>query len=103
MRLDDPAAAALARLVEVFEDLQTVLRCCERLVGELAVESGPDEVVVEAVWTTALLSYARCFAGAGEGAALNEDDVRTTHWRPTMWSSGIGCCCSCGITTPIRT
>ena len=61
-RLDDPAAAALAELVEVFEDLQTVLRCCERLVTELAAEGEPDPVVVEAVWTTALLSYARCFA-----------------------------------------
>ncbi len=78
-RLDDPAAAALARLVEVFEDLQTVLRCCERLVSELAVEGDPDEVVVESVWTTALLSYARCFSPTGEDVALTEDDVATTH------------------------
>ena len=52
-RVDDAAAAALVGVVEVFEDLQTVLRCCERLVTELAVEGEPDPVVVEAVWTTA--------------------------------------------------
>ena len=84
-RLDDPAAAALAELVEVFEDLQTVLRCCERLVTELAVEGEPDEVVVEAVWTTALLSYARCFSATGEGVALTEDDLTSDPHRRPRW------------------
>ena len=78
-RLADPAALALAELVEVFDDLQTVLRCCERLVEELEGDGETDEVVVEAVWTTALLSYGRCFTATGEGVALSEDDVRTTH------------------------
>ncbi len=78
-RLADPTALALAELVEVFEDLQTVLRCCERLVSELAGEGEADEVVVEAVWTTALLSYVRCFTATGDDVALGEDDVRTTH------------------------
>lgn len=78
-RLDDPAAAALVELVEVFEDLQTVLRCCERLVTELAVEGEPDTVVVEAVWTTALLSYARCFSATEAGVALSEDDLTATQ------------------------
>ena len=79
LRLDDPAAAALAELVAVFDDLQTVLRCCERLVTELAVEGEPDAVVVEAVWATALLSYARCFAATEEGVALSEDDLTATQ------------------------
>ena len=63
----------------MFEDLQTVLRCCERLVTEFAVEGEPDAVVVEAVWTTALLSYARCFAATGKAVALTENDVTTTQ------------------------
>ncbi len=78
-RLDGPSAAALAELVEEFEDLQTALRCCERLVTELAVEGGPDAVVVEAVWTMALLSYARCFSSGEEGVALTEEDVTATQ------------------------
>ena len=83
-RVDDDAAAALVGVVEVFEDLQTVLRCCERLVTELAVDGEPDPVVVESVWTTALLSYARCFAATGDGVALTESDVSSTHSSPEV-------------------
>ncbi|HEY0499331.1 MAG TPA: hypothetical protein VGD48_26535 [Kutzneria sp.] len=71
-RIDSPAAQALADLVGVFDDLQTVLRCCERLVTELAAEDA-DAVVIEGVWTTATLSYARCFADAGGGRLTDED------------------------------
>jgi len=93
-RVGSPAATALADLCAVFEDLQTVLRCCEVLVASLAVGAvgaggpaarGSDPVTTEAVWTTALLSYARCFS-AGEdegdsrhGAVLTEDDVAATQ------------------------
>ena len=83
-RVDDAAAAVLVGVVEVFEDLQTVLRCCERLVAELAVDGEPDPVVVESVWTTALLSYARCFAATGDGVALTEGDVSSTHSSPEV-------------------
>ena len=78
-RVDDAKAAALIGVVEVFEDLQTVLRCCERLVTELAADGEPDPVVVEAVWTTALLSYTRCFAATGDGVALTESDLTSTQ------------------------
>jgi hypothetical protein len=83
-RVDDAAAAALVGVVEVFEDLQTVLRCCERLVTELAVEGELDPVVVEAVWTTALLSYARCFSATGDGVALTESDLTSTQSNPEV-------------------
>lgn len=101
-RLNSGSASALADLNARFEDLQTVLRCCERLMTELAAGSGePDEspegaeaaakpgkpgdaeappgehreVVIEAVWTVALLSYARCFAAGQPGTALAEADL----------------------------
>ena len=76
-RVGSPAAAALADLAAMFEDLQTVLLCCERLVVALA-EPEPDDVTVEALWTTALLSYARCFAPGGRGMGLSEEDVTAT-------------------------
>ena len=79
-----------------------MLRCCERLVTELAVTGEPDPVVVEAVWTTALLSYARCFAATGDGVALTESDLTQRPSRVPRWWSGTGCCCSCGTTTPTR-
>lgn len=87
-RDQSPAAASLAALCATFEDLQTALRCCERLVSELTAVRAPlladptDDVLVEAVWTLALLSYARCFharADSGTGPGLTEEDVTATH------------------------
>jgi hypothetical protein len=79
-QLDTASAARLVGLVETFEELQVVLRCCEHLVEEL--DTGDDQidgVLVEAVWTTALLSYARCFS-VGEGdAALTEEDLSSAQ------------------------
>jgi hypothetical protein len=79
-RLDGEDAARLARLVSAYDDLQTVLRCCERLMTMLGDGRGtPDDAGVEALWTLALLSYARPFAegeGAGAGPApLTESDL----------------------------
>ncbi len=77
-RLETPGATQLAVLAETFEELQTVLRCCERLMTEL--EGDPvDEVVVEAVWTLALLAYARSFSARPSGAVLDENDLIQTH------------------------
>ena len=78
--LDTASASALGELLATFEDLQTVLRCCERLVSELADGDGePDDVLVEAVWTVALLSYARCFSAGEAGTALTENDLTMTQ------------------------
>jgi len=75
--LRSPAALALADLAASFEDLQTVLTCCERLVLELAAEE-PDELALEAYWTTAVLSYGRCFAPGPRGTGLTEQDITST-------------------------
>lgn len=67
-RLTLPEADELGRMTAVFEDLQHLLRCCEHLVAALsAPAAGPvraevDAALVEALWTSALLSYARCFS-----------------------------------------
>ncbi|MFP5022306.1 hypothetical protein [Pseudonocardia phyllosphaerae] len=88
-RLDTPESAELARLAGVFDDLQYVLRCCEHLVTAVA---NPDPALVEALWTGALLGYARCFSGRTavltakdlgeldlEGAVTSEADVEKIH------------------------
>lgn len=75
-QLDTPAASALADLAAIFDELRMVLRCCERLVSELSRSDGePDDPIVESLWTTALLSYARCFSPGTRGMFLTEDDV----------------------------
>jgi hypothetical protein len=79
-RLDTSSSCALVDLVAIFEDLQMVLRCCERLVTELSADEGePDSVLVEAVWTEALLSYARCFSVGETRVALTEEDLTTVQ------------------------
>ena len=52
-----------------------VLQCCERLVAALAAQH--DDVLVESLWTTAMLSYARAFA-PDRSSALTEADLAET-------------------------
>ncbi|MEW1822282.1 hypothetical protein AB0323_16080 [Arthrobacter sp. NPDC080031] len=81
-RLDTSNAATLVHLSASFEDLQTVLRCCERLVSALTPgDDPPDDVLIEAVWTTALLSYGRCFSYGRAGANLTENDLAATNLK----------------------
>jgi hypothetical protein len=60
-RLDGPEPTELAGLAAVFDDLQYVLRCCEHLVGTLG-RPDADPALVEALWTGALVGYARAFS-----------------------------------------
>jgi len=85
--LATPAALALADLAGVFDDLQTVLNCCERLMAQLARPGPaelasplgePDDLALEAYWTTAVLAYGRCFAAGARGIGLTTDDVTET-------------------------
>jgi hypothetical protein len=71
-RLEGDEASALAGQAAVFEDLQYVLRCCENLVTALA-HPQPDTALVEALWTGALVAYARCFSGRQN--VLTKDDL----------------------------
>ena len=85
-RLDTAPARSLADLAAIFEDLQTVLRCCGRLVDELAESSGePDDLVVDSLWTTAVLSYTRCFTGYE--TCLSDDDVGKTRLQSELLDS----------------
>ena len=77
--LDLPSAAELAGLAAVFEDLQYALRCCEHLVSE-PVRRGADPVLVEALWTGALLAYARCFSPrAAVLTTADLDEIEREH------------------------
>ena len=78
VRLDGARPAELAALTAVFDDLQYVLMCCEHLVAALdPPPPGPprtvDAALVEALWTGALVGYARCFSG--RTGVLTDADV----------------------------
>jgi hypothetical protein len=81
LELSGDDAAALADLAAMFEELQTALVCCERLMAELGQKNGqePDTVTIESLWTTTLLCYGRCFAtGTEHGTRLTEEDLDAT-------------------------
>jgi hypothetical protein len=61
-RLDTAGARELAGLAALLDDLQYALRCCEHLVAQVGRRGGSDPVLVEALWTGALLAYVRCFS-----------------------------------------
>jgi hypothetical protein len=74
--LDVPSAQVLADQALIIQDLQFVMECCKRLLTELAKpEEDRDSVVPQALWSAALIAYARCF-GKGKRFGLATEDVR---------------------------
>jgi hypothetical protein len=74
--LDMPSARILADQASIIQDLQFVMDCCQRLLTELnRPEEDRDGVVPQALWSSALVAYARCF-GKGRRLGLATEDVR---------------------------
>jgi hypothetical protein len=78
-RVESDSATRLAGFVAAYDDLQTMLRACEALMTALGDPAtganAADDVVIESLWTLALLSYARAFADGDDGPAVTEDDL----------------------------
>jgi hypothetical protein len=73
--LEIPSAQVLADQAAIIGDLQFVMECCKRLLTELArPEADRDGVVPLALWSSALISYARCFS-SGQRFGLTTEDV----------------------------
>jgi hypothetical protein len=74
--LDLPSARILAGQASIIQDLQFVMDCCKRLLTELArPEEDRDGVVPQALWSSALVAYARCF-GKGRRFGLSTEDIQ---------------------------
>jgi hypothetical protein len=74
--LDTPSARILADQASIIQDLQFVMDCCKRLLTEMErPEDDRDGVVPQALWSSALVAYARCF-GKGKRLGLATEDVR---------------------------
>jgi len=79
--LDVSSAQILADQASIIQDLQFVMDCCKRLLTELAEpEEDRDPVVPQALWSAALVAYARCF-GKGKRFGLSAEDVRNLPLR----------------------
>ena len=79
--LDVSSAQILADQASIIQDLQFVMDCCKRLLPELAKpEADRDPIVPQALWSAALVAYARCF-GKGKRFGLSAEDVRNLPLR----------------------
>lgn len=68
--VDFEQAKTLADLAALTQDLGAVMLTCTRLMS-LIDEQSKDHILVEAMWTSALVRYARCFAN-GKRFGLEE-------------------------------
>ncbi len=74
--LDVPSARVLADQASIIQDLQFVMDSCKRLLAELdKPEEDRDPLLPVALWSSAVLAYARCF-GKGKRFGLTTEDVR---------------------------
>ena len=73
--LDTESARVLADQAAIIGDLRFVMDCCKRLLDELdRPEDTRDAVVPQALWSAALVAYARCF-GKNKRSGLTTQDV----------------------------
>jgi len=69
-KVDYEEAKKLADLGAIFQDLGFTMKTCSRL-KKLLKEESQDSLLIETMWTAALIRYARCFA-SGKRFGLSE-------------------------------
>lgn len=70
-----PAARAVADLLAIQQDLTFVWEACDLLLELPTDDPALRRLLTRALWSSALVAYARCF-GTGKRLGLSEDDVR---------------------------
>jgi hypothetical protein len=72
---DLPSARRLADLVATYQDLEFVSACAHRVLDEQSKGSAGDDVLIEGMWTAALIAYARCFNTGLRSVGLTDDTI----------------------------
>ena len=70
-KVDYEEAKKLADLGAIVQDLRFIMETCSRL-KELLKEKSEDSLLIESMWTAALIRYARCFASGKRKFGLSE-------------------------------
>lgn len=70
-----PAARAVADLLAIQQDLNFVSEACDLLLDLPSVDPRLHATLARALWSSALVAYARCFA-TGKRLGLTTDDVQ---------------------------
>jgi len=61
VEVDYPEAKEWSNITSLIQDIDSTIQICNRLVEALPKKNG-DRILLESLWTTALIKYARCFA-----------------------------------------
>ncbi|MCM2417667.1 hypothetical protein [Streptomyces sp. RKAG293] len=76
VELDLPSAQNLGSMLAILQDLRFVEGCCSRL---LTLMNGPederDAVLTDALWSAAVIAYARCFKDGKREHRLQNADI----------------------------
>lgn len=74
--LDLPSARDLAGRVGVYQDLVRVAGFCNKLLQLMdSADDEPDPLLGEALWSTAIITYSRCFTGGKREYRPQPDDI----------------------------
>ena len=79
-KVDFPDAQKLADLAATIQDLRAIMQTCSRLKG-LLDENSKDSILIESLWVSALIKYARCFA-SGKRFGLSKDIYQKLQGEP---------------------
>lgn len=79
-KVDFPDAQNLADLAAIIQDLRTIMQTCSRL-ENLLDENSKDTILIESLWVSALVKYARCFA-SGKRFGLSKDIYQKLQGEP---------------------
>ena len=79
-KVDFPDAQKLADLATIIQDLRAIMQTCSRLKG-LLDENSKDSILIESLWVSALIKYARCFA-SGKRFGLSKDIYQKLQGEP---------------------
>lgn len=79
-KADSSEAQKLADLAAMIQDFRTIMQACSRL-KNLLEENSKDHLLIESLWTSALIKYARCFA-TGKRFDLSKDIFQNLQGEP---------------------
>ncbi len=73
-------AQKLADLAAIIQDFRTIMQTCSRL-KNLLDENSKDHILIESLWVSALIKYARCFA-TGKRFGLSKNIYQNIQGEP---------------------
>lgn len=79
-KVNSPEAQKLADLAAIIQDFRTIMQICSRL-KNLLDENSKDHILIESLWVSALIKYARCFT-SGKRFGLSKDIYQNLQGEP---------------------